>query len=264
MTRTVFQQPVGLIRIAMIGLSLLLMAGCATVPRDPAARAEFKANNDPIEPFNRKIFSVNLCLDRILIKPLAKGYRWALPDWIRDTIRRVLDNLNEPLVMVNCTLQARLKAAATTGGRFIVNSTFGAGGIADVATDWKMHRQVGDFGQTLWSWGVPDGPYLVIPFFGPSNPRDTVGQAVDIYVDPFRYEPLNDSYPEAVTTGRIFFDGVDQRERNLDSLDEIQRESIDYYASLRSLFRQNRAAELRGEKTSTTLPPAGFYDDPGR
>jgi len=253
-----------LIRIAMIGLSLLLMAGCATVPRDPDARAEFKANNDPIEPLNRKVFAFNITFDRMLIKPLAKGYRWALPDWIRDPVRRVLDNFNEPLIMVNCILQARFKSAVTTGGRFIVNSTFGAGGIADVATDLEMPKQVGDFGQTLWSWHMPEGPYLVIPIFGPSNPRDTVGQAVDVYLDPFRYEPANHNYPDSVTTGRIVADGVDKRERNLESLDEIQRESIDYYASLRSLYRQNRAAELRGEKASTTLAPPGFYDDPGR
>jgi phospholipid-binding lipoprotein MlaA len=252
-----------LIRIAIIGLSLLLLAGCATVPRDPAARAEFKANNDPIEPFNRKVFAFNLTFDRVLIKPLAKGYRWAVPDWIRDMVHQVVDNLNEPIVMVNCILQVRLKDAATTGGRFIFNSTFGAGGMADVTTDWGMTEQVGDFGQTLWSWHLPEGPYLDIPIFGPSNPRDTVGQAVDIFIDPFRYEPLNDNYPDAITTGRIVAGGFDQRERNLDSLDEIQRESIDYYASLRSLYRQNRAAELRGEKASTTLPPAGFYDDPG-
>jgi phospholipid-binding lipoprotein MlaA len=263
MTNRLLKNSAKLVRIAMLGLSLLLMAGCATVPRDPAARAEFKANNDPIEPLNRKVFAFNVTFDRMLIKPLAKGYRWVLPDWIRDTVRRVLDNLNEPIVMVNCVLQVRLTAAATTGGRFIVNSTCGAGGIADLATDWEMPKQVGDFGQTLWSWHMPEGPYLVIPIFGPSNPRDGIGQGIDVYIDPFRYEPLNDNYPDAVTTGRLVADGIDQRERNLESLDEIQRESIDYYASLRSLFRQNRAAELRGEKTSTTLPPAGFYDDPG-
>jgi phospholipid-binding lipoprotein MlaA len=252
------------IRIAMIGLSLFLTAGCATVPRDPTARAEFKANNDPIEPLNRKTFAFNLGMDRVLIKPLAKGYRWALPDWIRDTVRRIINNLNEPVTMVNCLLQARLKSAAVTGGRFIVNSTFGAGGIADLTTAWDMPKQIGDFGQTLWAWGVPEGPYLVIPIFGPSNPRDGIGRGVDVYIDPFRYVPANDNFPDAVTTGRIIADGVDRRERSLDALDEIQRESIDYYASLRSLYRQNREAELRGEKTSSTLPPAGFYDDPGR
>jgi phospholipid-binding lipoprotein MlaA len=111
---------------------------------------------------------------------------------------------------------------------------------------------------------VPGGPYLVIPLFGPSNPRDGIGLGVDMYIDPFRYVPAHYTYPAAFTTGRIVVDGVDQRERNLDSLDVIQRDSIDYYASLRSLYRQNREAELRGEKTSSTLPPAGFYDDPGR
>ena len=242
----------------------LLAAACASVPRDPAAHAEFKANHDPLEPLNRSVFAFNLFADRILIKPLAKGYRWALPGRIRDALRHVLDNLNEPLVLANCVLQARLKPAATTGGRFIVNSTVGVAGIADVATGWKMPKQVGDFGQTLWSWDMPEGPYLIIPIFGPSNPRDGVGRGVDVYLDPFRYIPAHNNYPDAVTTGRIIADGVDQRARSLDSLDEIQRESIDYYASLRSLFRQNRAAELRGEKTSTTLTPAGFYDDPGR
>jgi phospholipid-binding lipoprotein MlaA len=251
------------IGIAVIGSLLLLIAGCATVPRDPAARTEFKANNDPIEPLNRRIFAVNLGVDRILIKPLAKGYRWALPGRIRDAIRHVIDNLNEPLVLANCILQGRLKSATTTGGRFVVNSTVGIAGVADVATRWKMPKQFGDFGQTLWAWDIPDGPYLIIPIYGPSNPRDGFGRGVDVFLDPFRYVPGNYNYPDAVTTGRIVADGVDQRARNLDSLDEIQRELIDYYATLRSLYRQNRAAELRGEKAPTALPPAGFYDDPG-
>lgn len=251
-------------RIALIGLSLLLMAGCATVPRDPAARAEFKANNDPIEPLNRKIFAFNLTVDRVLIKPVAKGYRAALPQPIRDALRRVLDNLDEPLVMANCILQARFKSAAVTGGRFAVNSTLGVAGIADVAGGWKMPKQVGDFGQTLWSWDVPNGPYLILPLFGPSSPRDAIGQGVDVYLDPLRYIPAHNDYPNWLTTGRIVVDGVDQRARNLDTLDALQRESIDYYAAMRSLYRQNRAAELRNGKPATTLPPADFYDEPGR
>jgi phospholipid-binding lipoprotein MlaA len=252
-----------LMRTAMAGLILLLIAGCATVPRDPAARAEFKANNDPLEPLNRKVFAFNLSADRFLIKPLAKGYRWALPQLVRDSIRHVLDNLDEPLITANCILQARLMSAVTTGARFTVNSTFGVAGILDVASHHKMPKQVGDFGQTLWAWHLPEGPYLVIPIFGPSTPRDGIGQGVDVYLDPYRYVPAHNNYPDAVSTGRIVADGVDQRERSLDSLDEIKRESVDYYASFRSLYRQNRAAELRNQKPSSTLPPAGFYDDPG-
>ena len=253
------------LRAALTGL-LLLAAGCASVPQNPAARAEFKTNNDPIEPFNRKIFAFNLALDRAVIKPVAEGYRAILPRPIRNGLRNVLDNLDEPLVVANCLLQGRFNSAFTAGGRFAVNSTVGVAGIIDIATRWKMPKQTGDFGQTLWSWNVPEGPYLVIPLFGPSNPRDAIGQGVDVYLDPFRYVPGNHNYPQAVTTGRIVADGVDQRARNIDSLNELQRQSIDFYASMRSLYRQNRAAELRnGKPAASTLPPADFYDaEPGR
>ena len=252
------------IRAAFTGLSLLLLAGCASVPSDPVGRAEFKANNDPLEPLNRKFFGFNLAVDKVLIKPLAKGYRRALPQDARDAIRHFLDNLNEPVVFANCLLQVRLRSAATTGGRFIVNTTVGVAGFGDVATHWKLQKQVGDFGQTLWAWGVADGPFLIVPVFGPTSPRDGIGRGVDIFLDPLFYIARDQNYPFSVTAALIVVDGVDLRSRNLDSLDEIQKESIDYYASFRSLYRQNRAAELRGGKASTTLPPADFYEDPGR
>jgi phospholipid-binding lipoprotein MlaA len=251
-------------RAALIGLSLLLLTGCATVPRDPVARAAFKANDDPVEPLNRKLFAFNLAVDQALIKPLAKGYRKVLPREARDGIRNFLDNLNEPVVLANCVLQGRLRSAATTGGRFVVNSTVGVAGFADVAVRWKLPKQIGDFGQTLWSWGVEAGPYLIIPVFGPVTPRDGIGRGVDVFLDPFLYISRSQNYPSWVTVGRIVISGVDLRSRNIDSLDEIQRESIDYYASFRSLYRQNRAAELRGGKPSTSLPPPNFYDDPDR
>jgi phospholipid-binding lipoprotein MlaA len=252
------------VRCAMIGVSLALMTGCATVPRDPADRAEFKASNDPIEPLNRRLFAFNLVVDRILIKPLAKGYLRALPRQVRAALRHFLDNLDEPVVLANCILQGRSRSAAITACRFAINSTVGLAGLVDVATGQKLPKQVGDFGQTLWSWGVAEGPYLIIPVFGPESPRDGIGQGIDAFLDPLRYIPAHQNYPTAITVGRIVADGIDERARNLDSLDEIERESIDYYASFRSFYRQNRAAELRGEKPSETLPPADFYNDPGR
>jgi phospholipid-binding lipoprotein MlaA len=256
-------QPI--LRIAAIWLSLLFIAGCATAPRDPAARAEFKANNDPIEPFNRRVFAFNLGLDKVLIRPVAKTYVWAVPRPARNGIRHFLDNLNEPLVFANCVLQGRFQSSVTTAGRLVFNSIVGLGGIFDPASRHNMPQQIGDFGQTLWAWHVPEGPYVIIPVVGPSTPRDVTGRAVDIYIDPFRYVPAKYNYPDEVTTGRLVADGIDQRARYLDALDEIQRESIDYYAAFRSFYRQNRAAELRNNKPSpTALPPANFYDDPGR
>ena len=197
-------------RVATLLLSgSLLMAGCATVPRDPAARAEFEANHDPLEPLNRGTFAFNLFIDRILIKPLARDYRRVLPEPGRDAIRHFLDNLNEPVIFANALLQGRLKAAGTTGCRFLLNSAAGLAGIEDVASRQKLPKQVGDFGQTLWAWGLPEGPYLILPVLGPSSPRDGIGRGVDIYVDPFRYILRRHNFSTAVSAGRAITDGID-------------------------------------------------------
>jgi len=251
-------------RTAVLALACsLVMAGCASVPTDPAARAEFKANHDPLEPMNRRIFAINLTLDRLLIKPLAQGYQRVLPAEVRDALRHFLDNLGEPIIFGNTLLQGRLKDARTTGLRFVINSTAGVAGLTDVASRHKLPRQVGDLGQTFWAWGFPEGPYLIIPVFGPSNPRDGIGMGGDLYLDPFRYIARMQDYPSAVSVGRAVIDGIDQRARNLESVDVIQRESVDYYATLRSLFRQNREAQLRGNGP-LAVPPPDLYDDPGR
>jgi phospholipid-binding lipoprotein MlaA len=243
----------------------LLAAACASVPRDPAAHAEFKANHDPLEPLNRSVFAFNLFADRILIKPLAKGYLRLVPKDARAALRHFLDNLNEPIVVANTLLQSRPHAAATAGGRFLVNIIFGFAGLSDVASANNLRKQTGDFGQTLWSWGAPEGPYLILPLIGPSNPRDGIGSGVDVYLDPLRTIAPARSYPTGVSVGRAVADGIDQRAGNIDALDEMQRESIDYYASFRSLFRQHREAELRSGGPAASLPqaPPDLYQDPG-
>lgn len=252
-------------RVAVLLLSSsLAIGGCASAPSDPAARAEFRANHDPFEPLNRRTFAFNLFLDRTIIKPLAKGYRRVLPAGGRDALRHFLDNLNEPIVFANDVLQVRFAAARTTGCRFITNSILGVGGLADVAERQGLPRQTGDFGQTLWTWGLPEGPYLILPVFGPSNPRDGIGTGVDMYIDPFRYVARAQDFGAPVTVGRMVVDGIDKRARNIESLDVMQREAVDYYASFRSLFRQNRAAELEGGGPAAPTPPPDFYSDPGR
>jgi phospholipid-binding lipoprotein MlaA len=253
------------LRAAVLALaSALALGGCASVPTDPAARAEFKANNDQYEPLNRRVFAFNLFLDRVLIKPLALGYRRVLPEKGRDALRHFLDNLNEPLVLANTMLQGRPKSAGTTLCRFLVNSTVGIGGLVDVASTKKLPKQIGDFGQTLWVWGSPEGPYLILPLFGPSSPRDGIGMGVDALFDPFRYAAREYDFGAPVVIGRIVADGVDKRARNIEAIDEMQKESVDYYASLRSLFRQNRAAELRGNVQVGPQPLPDLYDDPGK
>jgi phospholipid-binding lipoprotein MlaA len=248
---------------ALLLAGTLALAGCATVPSDPAARAEFQANHDPLEPLNRRTFALNLFLDRILIKPIAQAYVHILPRPERDALRHFLDNLNEPVVFVNNLLQGRFQSAGITGRRFLLNSTAGIGGLTDQATGQHLPKQIGDFGQTLWAWGAKESPYLIVPLLGPTSPRDGIGLGADIYMDPFRYLARKGNYPGFVTVGRAVADGIDQRSRHIDDLDEMQKEAVDYYASFRSLYRQNREAELTSGSKTPPLPAADFYADPG-
>lgn len=240
----------------------LFMAGCATVPKEPAARASFKANKDPLEPLNRKVFAFNLLIDRALLKPIAKAYLRTVPSPGRDGLRNFLKNLKEPVVLANNVLQGEFRRAGTTAERFVINSTVGIAGLVDVAGRHGLERQTGDFGQTLYFWGVGEGLYLVLPVVGPSNPRDAIGFGVDIYLDPFRCAARKYNFPTGLSVAEQAAAGIDERSRNIDSLDELQRESVDYYASLRSLFRQHRAGELRHGQPPPAPQINDFYNDP--
>ena len=235
--------------------------GCATPPTDPAERAVFEQNNDPLEPLNRKILDFNQLVDKVLLRPAAKAYVFAIPEDGRSAIRHVLNNMKEPTLFFNNVLQGEFKRAGITAGRFVVNSTVGFGGIVDVMALNGVERQSADFGQTLFVWGVPSGPYIVLPILGPSNPRDAIGQGVDSYADPFTIL-ANERGVTALTTGRFLTDGLDQRASVLDVLDELQKNSVDFYAQLRSLTQQHRAAELRRGATPQAEP--GLYNDPGQ
>jgi phospholipid-binding lipoprotein MlaA len=238
-----------------------ILAGCATPPTDPADRAAFEQTNDPLEPMNRKIFDFNLFVDRILIKPVTKVYIAIVPEQGRDAVHHALENMKEPVVFINDVLQAQPKRAGITVGRFVVNSTLGIAGLLDPATKWGLDKETGDFGQTLYVWGLPNGPYLVVPILGPSNPRDLVGKAADAYIDPIGYlaraRDLN-----GLSVTRFVLGGADERAQVMDVLDDLERNSLDYYAQLRSLVQQHRAAELSGGKAPE--PAANFYDDPGK
>jgi phospholipid-binding lipoprotein MlaA len=240
----------------------LIAAGCATPPTDPAARAAFEEANDPLEPLNRHVFEFNRVLDGLLFKNVAEFYRIVVPEPVRNSIHHVIVNLNEPVVFANNLLQAKVERGGTTFARFLVNSTVGVAGIFDVATDMGLKEQIGDFGQTLYSWGVEDGgPYLVLPILGPSNPRDGIGMGVDSYIDPWRYVS-NDVGASHLMWTRFVLDGIDKRVRAGPELDEIERNSVDYYASLRSLYRQNRAKEISNITPETVEPDQDLYRDP--
>jgi phospholipid-binding lipoprotein MlaA len=244
-----------------IGFGVLALSACATPPTDPAARAEFEKTNDPFEPANRKILDFNLFIDRVALKPVAQGYVAVVPEVGRDAIRHFLDNLGEPIVFANNLLQGQFQRAGDTLGRFLTNTTFGVFGLMDPASKQGLEKQTGDFGQTLYSWGVPDGPYIVIPVLGPSDVRDGIGMGVDGYADPWDHMAGNYHY-WYLGLVRAGIDGIDQRARNLDTFDELQRNAIDFYAELRSLWRQHRASVLRHGEPAPIPDLDTLYQDP--
>ncbi len=254
----------------VVGIAWLLGAGgCATVPKnDPVAYAAYKSNNDPFEPLNRKTFAFNQGVDRAVLKPAAKAYVHILPSKVRDGIRNFMKNLDEPLTFVNNALQFKFKRAGTTVARFALNSTVGVLGFFDFAGRHGLPRQIGDFGQTLYVWHVGSGPYLVIPIFGPTTPRDGIGQGVDIFIDPLFHIWRHAKHRATLDSVRLVLPGIDERAQNLDVLDELKSESVDFYAAMRSLWRQNRQADL--DNGNPPPPPAqtikvndDMYADPG-
>ncbi len=249
----------------MAGLILLAgavaLGACATPPSDPAARAEFEKTNDPLEPLNREILDFNLFVDRVALKPVAQGYVAVVPQAGRDAVRHFLDNLGEPMVFANNILQGQFERAGDTFARFMLNSMAGLGGVMDLASQNGLEKQSGDFGQTLYTWGVPDGPYIVLPILGPSDPRDAVGMGVDDYVDPWnQLAYIHGYWWTDLVRGAV--DGIDQRARNLGTFDELQRNAIDFYAELRSLWRQHRAAVLRHGEPAPIPDLDSLYQDP--
>lgn len=220
----------------------------AAAPAAPAAAAEPEDYaNDPLEGMNRAIFQVSLGTDRIFFRPLALGYRHVVPRFARNSIRHFLNNLDSPPIFINQLLQGEMEDAGITVLRFGVNTTAGVAGLFEVAEGLGLPRHSEDFGQTLGTYGMGEGPYLFLPFVGPAPPRDLTGRVVDYLFDPLTYVHLgSQNYWRFV---RVSLDAIDLRERNIDTLDEIERTSVDYYASLRSLYRQTRNNEIRNGRT---------------
>ena len=237
----------GLAKIFIVAAALAL-AGCASnpPPSDTAA-------NDPYESTNRQIFDFNQKLDEHVLLPSAKAYVAVVPDDMRTVIHNFVLNLDLPVTFANDVLQGEVTHAGQTLGRFTVNTTIGLGGLLDPATDAGIPYHDEDFGITLGKLGVQEGPYLVLPFFGPDPPRDAAGQIVDIFLDPSTYIHLRDHFYYSATRDALYV--LDLRSRNIDTLNGIERSSIDYYASVRSLYRQRRNNDIRnGAPDVNNLP----------
>jgi phospholipid-binding lipoprotein MlaA len=217
-------------------LSIILMTGCATT-----AQNERVAKIDPFEPMNRAVFTFNEKADDYVIKPLAEAYKFVLPEFLRTGVTNFFSNINDVLIAANNLLQGKPTDAASDIGRFLINSTIGVLGLFDVATDMGLDKNREDFGQTLGVWGISDGPYVVLPFFGASNIRDTVGLVVDIETDfMINTNKLNSDEKIAVNALRV----INRRADLLDAGQLLEDAAFDKYSFVRDGYLQRRRSQI--------------------
>jgi phospholipid-binding lipoprotein MlaA len=239
--------PTTALRTVACCLSLLL-AGCATTGERNAS--------DPFEPANRQVYAFNQGVDRATLKPVAKAYEAHTPQWIRTSVGNFFANLDTPVTMVNQLLQGKLKAAGQDALRFTLNTTLGLGGLFDPASDASLPRHDEDFGQTLGRWGVPPGPYLMLPLLGPSHLRDLPSQVFNRFLEPFYwYDYGNERWISLAVSL------VDLRARLL-PLDATLQRTYDPYAFVRDAYSQRRLFQVYdGDVPEELLQEEDAFDD---
>jgi phospholipid-binding lipoprotein MlaA len=240
--------------------SLRIFSICICVSVLPACASRQNLDtgaNDPFEAYNRSMYKFNTAFDSVTLKPAAKAYNAIAPAPARRGVDNVMQNLQEPWTMVNSLLQGKINNMFNSLGRFIVNSTLGFGGFADRATEWKIPHQEEDFGQTLAVWGMPEGPYFMMPFLGPSNIRDTAGFTANFFGDPVSYG-LSEGISRYASWSRTAIDIGNFRAKALKTVDPVLDSSDDPYVTLRSAYRQQRAFKIADGKVAEM--PAS--DDP--
>lgn len=213
--------------------------------------------HDPYEDYNRVMFSINNGIDTVILNPATTAYRTVVPKFARNGVSNALDNLRSPIYLANEILQGDWEDAGTVTKRFLVNSVAGLGGLIDVY-GWEGDNVYlpEDFGQTLAKWGVKDGSYFVWPIFGPSTTRDSFGRLVDLAFDPIFWYSLNNADKEWIGYTRAGLTILDTKDSLMDAMNDLEKNSFDYYAAVRSVVYQRRRALI-----DDVDPAAGFGSD---
>ena len=223
----------------------------------PAAEPQENAIWDPWQPINRPLFAVYQFIDDILVRPIAFGYGWVVPGPIKNGVRNALRNLDSPIVFANDLLQFQPGDAAATLGRFMINSTAGGLGAFDVAARGGLPGHPADFDQTLNTYHIPSGPYMVLPILGPGTLRHNLARAVDSATDPLNWSNSVDS---SIKIGRTVGYMIATRENLIDPLDTLRKDSLDWYATFRATYYQDRAVVLRKGVTAPSEAQNDLFD----
>lgn len=232
------------LRIVCLFFFVFVFGGCAST-HDP---------RDPFEPFNRAVYDFNEGFDKVIFKPVAKGYRAVLPQFVRTGVSNFFSNLNDVLVALNNLLQGKFHTAVSDFSRIVINTSIGLLGILDVASEAGIEKHDEDFGQTLGWWGIGDGPFLVLPFLGPSTGRDLVGRVGDFYTDPVSYVDPSRSRNQLWGTR-----AVNRRAELLDASTILQTAALDPYEFVRDAYLQRRRSLIYD---GTPPPDKEFLDPP--
>ena len=231
------------------------VAGCASAPSEDGEAAPVRAEHDPLEPLNRSLYAINDAVDRVTLKPIARGYKAVVPEFARRGVTNFSRNLFTPRSAVNNFLQGKPGPGFSELGRFIINTTLGIGGLIDVATAQGMPVYDEDFGQTLAVWGVPEGPYLFIPILGPNTLLDAASIPIDIASDPL-YHYDNSSVRDKVYALRV----IDLRMRLL-AAEALLEDSKDPYLTLRESYLQNRRFQVYDGSPPSTEEEDDLFDE---
>jgi phospholipid-binding lipoprotein MlaA len=232
-----------------ISSAALLAAGCAHSVPEGALIA------DPYEGLNRDFHSFNVGVDQVALRPLARGYETVTPTLFQHMISNGVDHIRLPIDFLNYMLQGDLDAAGSTAGRLLVNTVMGMGGLLDPAVEMGLPYEPTDFGLTMASWGVEEGAFVMLPFFGPSTERDFVGRLVDFGLNPFTYITFGGGTGQvASATLQVVTPPLVFRAENMDVIDEAFYEREDSYTVVRSGWVQNRRSRVAGGVDVESLP----------
>ncbi len=261
-----FLRSMGLRTAGRFGLAVVLaaasLAGCAKAPpaSDPAAVADYRATNDPLEPTNRFFYDVSINdIDPYTLKPVAQAYVYVVPRPVRTGIHNMLVDYGQPVTFLNGILEGKPRRTGDSFVRFLLNTTVGVGGFFDVAKELGYRQNDSDGALTLAYYGLPSGPYLFLPLLGPSNPRAAAGQfGLDLALSPFTYVPRG--YGLLTLNWAVYGMGIiDGRSLALHELDELQKTALDPYATIRSASRQQAAAQLKALRADNRSTPPDWY-----
>ncbi len=243
-------------------LVFIALTGCVTNPN--GTKMQIADEDTKMEVYNRAMFNFNYRVDKYVLKPIAKGYKAITTQGIRNRVTNIFNNLEEPAYAINNLLQGQMKDTGLSLTRFAVNSTVGLLGMFDVASTWKIEKKKNSFDATMAKYCIPDGPFIVMPILGPSTPRYLVGWGVDAFADPLYwalFDKRDEDWAIATIYGATALKYINKRAENMELLDGLEQSSVDFYATIKSAFLQNRQSfsSLCGAKGDEEFP-ASSYD----